>query len=161
MIPSGRRSGCSPIGGLVSQATLPRGRSPKWAWIGLSSSLASCSRARFLSCCLRFRSYGEKVPPQFDPIRLASDGSISARRNTRSVPSASPDGAMSTSARTSPSSVCGGSDCSERIVGYSSIATIGLRPPPDDVGRQKGCKVRIARNPNATTMKSGVLSRTE
>ncbi len=31
------------------------------------------------------------------------------------------------------------------MVGYSSIATIGLRPPPDDVGRQKGCKVRIAR----------------
>src|ERR1700737_2060330 len=28
----------------------------------------------------------------------------------------------------------------------SSIATIGLRPPPDDVGRQKGCKVRIARD---------------
>jgi hypothetical protein len=23
---------------------------------------------------------------------------------------------------------------------------IGLRPPPDDVGRQKGCKVRIARD---------------
>jgi hypothetical protein len=32
-----------------------------------------------------------------------------------------------------------------RVVGYSSMATIGLRPPPDDVGRQKGCKVRIAR----------------
>src|SRR6266481_8675210 len=31
-------------------------------------------------------------------------------------------------------------------VGYSSIATIGLRPPPDDVGRQKGGKVRIARH---------------
>jgi hypothetical protein len=25
-------------------------------------------------------------------------------------------------------------------------STIGLRPPPDDVGRQKGCKVRIARH---------------
>src|SRR5260370_31370448 len=36
-----------------------------------------------------------------------------------------------------------------RIVGYSSIATIGLRPPPD-VGRQKGCKVRIVRQPPRT-----------
>ena len=34
-----------------------------------------------------------------------------------------------------------------RTVGYSSIATIGLRHPPDDVRRQKGCKVRIARYP--------------
>src|SRR6266700_4870771 len=40
------------------------------------------------------------------------------------------------------------------MVGYSSIATIGLRPPPDDVGRQRGCKVRIARNP-PRTQKSG------
>src|ERR1700730_5659095 len=31
------------------------------------------------------------------------------------------------------------------VVSHSSIATIGIRPPPDDVGRQKGCKVRIAR----------------
>jgi hypothetical protein len=37
---------------------------------------------------------------------------------------------------------------------YSSIATIELRPPPDDVGRQKGCKVRIARHP-PRTQKSG------
>jgi hypothetical protein len=39
---------------------------------------------------------------------------------------------------------------SARLVGYSSMATIGLRPPPDDVGRQKGCKVRIARDPGTT-----------
>jgi hypothetical protein len=37
-------------------------------------------------------------------------------------------------------------------VGYSSIATIGLRPPPDHVGRRKGCNVRIARH-------SGTISR--
>ncbi len=36
------------------------------------------------------------------------------------------------------------------VVGYSSIATIGIRPPPDDVGRQKGCKVRVARHPTGT-----------
>jgi hypothetical protein len=36
-----------------------------------------------------------------------------------------------------------------RVVGYSSIATIGLRPPPDHMGRQKGCKVRIARHSTA------------
>jgi hypothetical protein len=44
-----------------------------------------------------------------------------------------------------------GSGC---VVGYSSIATIGLRPRPDDVGRQKGCKVRVARHP-PRTKKSG------
>jgi len=31
-----------------------------------------------------------------------------------------------------------------------SITTIGLRPPPDDVGRQTGCKVRFARNTGIT-----------
>jgi hypothetical protein len=36
-----------------------------------------------------------------------------------------------------------------RTVGYSSIATIGLRHPPDDVRRQKECKVRIARHSTA------------
>src|SRR6266702_8471940 len=40
------------------------------------------------------------------------------------------------------------------MVGYSSIATIGLRPPPDDVGRQKGCKVRIARHSGVIRMAS-------
>src|SRR5258708_39477092 len=39
--------------------------------------------------------------------------------------------------------------CSGWMVGYSSIATIGLRPPPDNVGRQKGCKVWIASDPTA------------
>src|SRR5260370_17022156 len=37
-----------------------------------------------------------------------------------------------------------------RTVGYSSIATVGLRHPSDDVRRQKGCKVRIARHPPTT-----------
>jgi hypothetical protein len=36
------------------------------------------------------------------------------------------------------------------MVGYSSMATIGLRPPPDDVVGKKGCKVRIARFPGTS-----------
>src|SRR6266516_4687417 len=34
------------------------------------------------------------------------------------------------------------------------MATIALRPPPDDVGRQKGCKVRIARHSGVIRMAS-------
>ena len=30
--------------------------------------------------------------------------------------------------------------------------------PPDDVGRQKGCKVRIARDPGTIAQESGLLS---
>jgi hypothetical protein len=49
--------------------------------------------------------------------------------------------------------------CSGWMVGYSSIATIGLRPPPDNVGRQKrgvrfGLPV-IRQEPCCWTLESG------
>jgi hypothetical protein len=52
------------------------------------------------------------------------------------------------SSRANVTSTC--NPVNDKSAPNSSIATIGLRPPPDHVGRQKGCKVRIARDPGTT-----------